>query len=82
MSRTWELLASAVDTQLRLGLWLYLLLLALAPFDRSLVYGLDEVCNVHRHLIDASVVELFNVVQCTLVFVGDEIDSNAFTART
>ena len=62
MSRTWELLASAVDTQLRLGLWLYLLLLAFAPFDRSLVYGLDEVCNVHRHLIDASVVELFNVV--------------------
>ena len=42
---------------------------------------LDEVSDVHRHLVDARVVELLNVVKCALVFVSHEVDSNALTAK-
>lgn len=43
--------------------------------------GLDEVSDVHGHLVDAGVVELLNVVQCALVFVSHEVDGNALTAK-
>ena len=43
---------------------------------------LDQVSHVHRHLVDASVVEFLDIVQCTFVVVRDEIDGNAFTTKS
>lgn len=44
--------------------------------------GLDEIRNVHWHLVDAGIVELFDVVQGTLVIVRHEIDRNTFATET
>jgi hypothetical protein len=43
---------------------------------------LDEVSDIHGHLIDASVVKLLNVMQCTLVVVSDEVDGNALATKS
>ena len=44
--------------------------------------GLDEVGDVHGHLVDARVVELLDVVQRPLVVVRHEVDGNALAAET
>jgi hypothetical protein len=43
---------------------------------------LDQVGDVHRHLVDASVVELFYVVQRALIVVSDKVDGDALAAKT
>ena len=45
-------------------------------------WGLDEVCDVHGHLVDAGVVEFLDVVQGALVLVGHEVDRDALAAET
>ena len=47
-----------------------------------LVTGLDEVGDVHGHLVDASVVELLDVAEGALVVVGDEVDGDALAAES
>lgn len=51
-------------------------------FDALVVVSLDEVGHVHRHLVDAGVVKLLNVVQRSLVLVGHEVDGDALAAET
>ena len=43
---------------------------------------LDEVGDVHGHLVDAGVVELLDVVEGALVVVGDEVDGHSLAAET
>lgn len=43
---------------------------------------LDEVGNIHWHLINACVVKFLDVVKGAFVIVGDEVDGNTFTAET
>ena len=43
---------------------------------------LDEVSDVHGHLVDAGVVELFDVVEGPLVLVSHKVDGNALSAET
>ena len=43
---------------------------------------LDEVSNVHGHLVDAGVVELFDVVEGSLVLVSHKVDGDALSAET
>ena len=47
-----------------------------------LVLGLDEVGDVHGHLVHASVVELFYVAEGALVVVGDEVDGDSLAAES
>ena len=54
-----------------------------SSFVFSLLLGcLDEVCHVHGHLVDASVVELLDVVQRALVVVRHEVDGHALATET
>ena len=46
------------------------------------MWGLDEVGDVHGHLVDAGVVEFLDVVQSALVLVRHEVDGHAFAAET
>jgi len=43
---------------------------------------LDEVGDVHWHLLDLSVVEGFNVLQRTTVINGHEVDGYALTTKS
>lgn len=43
--------------------------------------ALNQVCHIDRHLLNSGVVELLDVMQCTLVFLGDEIDSDTFPSE-
>ena len=43
---------------------------------------LDEVGDVHGHLVDAGVVELFDVVEGPLVLVSHKVDGDALSAET
>jgi len=43
---------------------------------------LDEVSDVLRHLVDLRVVELLDVVQRTLVLLGNKVDGNTLTTKT
>ena len=44
--------------------------------------GLDEVSDVHGHLVDAGVVEFLDVVQNEFVLVSHEVDGHALAAET
>jgi hypothetical protein len=44
--------------------------------------GLDEVSDVHGHLVDAGVVEFLDVVQSAFVLVSHEVDGHAQAAET
>jgi len=44
--------------------------------------SLDQVGNVHRHLLDLGVVVLFDVTHGAHVVVGDEVDSDTLTSET
>ena len=44
--------------------------------------GLDEVGDVHWHLVNASVVELFNVVEGAFVIVCDKVDGDALATKS
>ena len=46
------------------------------------MWGLDEVGDVHGHLVDAGIVEFLDVVQSALVLVRHEVDGHAFAAET
>ncbi len=43
----------------------------------STALGLDEVSDVHGHLVDAGVVEFLDVVQSEFVLVSHEVDGHA-----
>ena len=43
--------------------------------------SLDEVSDVHGHLVDARVVELLDVVQRSLVVVSHEVDGDALATE-
>lgn len=43
---------------------------------------LDEVSNVHGHLLDLGVVELFNFTHHTDIVSSDEVDGNTLTTET
>jgi hypothetical protein len=43
---------------------------------------LDQIGDVHRHLVDLGVVELLDVFQRAPVRVGDEVDSNSLPTET
>ena len=43
---------------------------------------LNQVSNVHGHLVNLCVVEFFNVIEGTFVIIGDEVDCNSFTAKS
>ena len=51
-------------------------------FSTSIIFVLNEVGDVHRHLVDPSVVELLDVVKRPLVFVGHEVDGHALAAES
>jgi len=44
--------------------------------------GLDEVGDVHGHLVDLGVVELLDVLQIPLVLFGDKVDGDALTTES
>lgn len=44
--------------------------------------SLDEVCHVHRHLLNLGVVELLNVAEVADIFCGDKVDGNTLTTKT
>ena len=44
--------------------------------------SLNEVGNVHRHLVDLCVVELLNVLEVALVVVGDEVDGHSLPTES
>lgn len=46
------------------------------------VLVLDEVSHVHRHLVNAGVVKLLNVVQRSLVLVGHEVDGDTLATES
>jgi hypothetical protein len=43
---------------------------------------LNEISDIHRHLLDLSIVELLDIVQHSDIFGSDEIDGYTFTAET
>lgn len=43
---------------------------------------LDEVSHVVGHFLDSSVVERLNVIQRTLVVLGDEVDGHSLATET
>jgi len=45
-------------------------------------FGLDEISNVHRHLLNLCAVELFNLSHHTDVISSDEVDGNTLTSET
>ena len=47
-----------------------------------MVVPLDEIGNVHGHLFDLCVVELFDIAQKANVRLSEEVDGNALTAET
>ena len=51
-------------------------------FSLRLILGLDEVSDVHRHLLNLSVVELLDVAQEAHIGLSEEVDSNSLTAET
>lgn len=46
------------------------------------ILDLDQIGDVHGHLVDASVVEFFDVVQRSLIVVSDEVDGHSLAAET
>ena len=44
--------------------------------------GLNEVGDVHGHLVDLGVVELLDVLQIPLVLFGDKVDGDALTTES
>mmetsp|Transcript_8817 Transcript_8817/g.14529 ORF Transcript_8817/g.14529 Transcript_8817/m.14529 type:complete len:216 (-) Transcript_8817:598-1245(-) len=50
------------------------------------VYGLslflDKISNVHRHLSDLSLVELFDITEVTYITLSKKVDSNSLTTET
>lgn len=49
--------------------------------DESACY-LDKVGHIHGHLLNASVVKLFRVLQSSFIFGSDEINSHALPTET
>ena len=45
-------------------------------------WSLDEVSNVHGHLLDLGAVELFNFAHHTDIVSSDEVDGNTLTTET
>ena len=45
-------------------------------------HALNEVGDVHGHLVDAGVVELFDVVEGSLVLVSHKVNGDALSAET
>ena len=43
---------------------------------------LDQVCNVHWHLVYLCVVERLDVLQHAFVVAGDEVDRHSFAAKS
>lgn len=43
---------------------------------------LHEIGHVDGHLLDFSIVKLFNVAQGTLVILGDEVDGDSLATET
>jgi len=43
---------------------------------------LDEIGNVHWHLLDLSAIELFNFPHHTHILRSNEVDSDAFSSKT
>lgn len=42
----------------------------------------DEVGDVHRHLLNLSVVELLNVLESADIVLGEEVDRHTLTSET
>lgn len=68
------------------GSFLSPLFLRFSPLDfhsfSSIRNNLDQVSDIHWHLLDLSVVELFNVLQGSLVLLGNEVDGSSFTSES
>ena len=43
---------------------------------------LDEICYVHGHFLNLSVVEGFYIFKSTMIIGSHKVDSNAFTAKS
>ena len=43
---------------------------------------LDQICNIHWHLVDLCVVEGLDVLQHAFIVAGDEIDRHSFAAKS
>ena len=52
------------------------------PYHLPAGGGLDEVGNVHRHLVNLRVVKLLNVLEVPLVVVCHKVDSHSLPAET
>ena len=48
----------------------------------GLYLGLDEVRDIHGHLIDLGIVKLLYVFQCTLVLASDEVYGYSLSAES
>ena len=48
----------------------------------QVVVVLNEVGNVHGHLVDASVVEFLDVVKRTFVLISHEVDGDTFATES
>lgn len=56
---------------------------SLGPISEILLFKcLDEVSDVHGHLLDLSAVELLNLAHHSDVLGGDEVDGNTLSAET
>ena len=47
----------------------------------GLYLELDEVCHVHGHLVNLSVIKLLYVFQCTFIVSCDEVNGYSFAAE-
>ena len=47
-----------------------------------LLGSLDEICYIHRHFVNPSVVEFFYVIEGSFVIISNKVDCNAFSAKT
>merc|ERR1711976_953133 len=43
---------------------------------------LDKISNIHRHLSDLSLVELFDITEVKHISISEEVDSNSLTSET
>lgn len=55
---------------------------AVARLRSARAHYLDEVGHVHWHLLNAGVVELFRVLQSSLILGSDEVNSHALPTES
>merc|ERR1719348_662131 len=74
-------LKNVLTTQLSCGLvlwWWY----GESPLLREEKRRLNEICNIHWHLLDLRMVELLDVLHSAYVVVGHEIDRDTFSTKS